>query len=98
MIDRTEAKLASGRNAMRHVARPSLAVLAVSAILMVAGGPAALAQGKVGVNAAVNQNAQGTPPSGAARQLVLGQEVVHNERIATAKSGRRNSSSSTNRR
>lgn len=42
---------------------------------------------KVGVNSAVNPDATGTPPGGATRKLVLGQEVVHNEHVATGPQG-----------
>src|SRR5215469_14713325 len=45
------------------------------------------AQEKVGVNAAVNTDANGTSPNGAIRRLVVGQEVVHNERIVTDAKG-----------
>src|SRR5215469_16914617 len=45
------------------------------------------AQEKVGVNAAVNTDANGTSPNGAIRRLVIGQEVVHNERIVTDTKG-----------
>ncbi len=50
-------------------------------------GPAALAQQRVGVNSAVNPNAMGIPPGGLPRRLVLGQDVVFNERITTEASG-----------
>ena len=49
--------------------------------------PYAAAQDKVGVNSAVNPQAQGTPPSAPTRRLELGQEVVHDERIVTATEG-----------
>src|SRR5919108_6130667 len=49
-------------------------------------GPA-VAQGRVGVNSAVNPEATGTPPGAVARRLVLGQEVVFNERIITGVEG-----------
>jgi hypothetical protein len=52
----------------------------------VALSAAAQAQ-RVGVNSAVNQAASGTPPGAATRQLVIGQEVVHNEHIATNAGG-----------
>ena len=53
---------------------------------MMAGSPA-LAQQRVGVNSAVNPDATGLPPGGAPRRLVLGGEVVLNERIATGSAG-----------
>jgi trimeric autotransporter adhesin len=45
------------------------------------------AQQRVGVNAAVNTDAIGTPPGGATRRLIIGQEVVHNEHITTDAKG-----------
>ena len=45
------------------------------------------AQQRVGVNAAVNADATGTPPNGAARRLVIGENVVFNERIQTTTAG-----------
>jgi trimeric autotransporter adhesin len=50
------------------------------------GAPPALSQ-RVGVNSAVNPNANGTPPSGAVRRLVIGQEIVHDEQISTGGGG-----------
>src|ERR1700743_2571981 len=47
----------------------------------------AAAQERVGVNAAVNTNANGIPPGGTVRRLVIGQDVVHNERITTDTGG-----------
>ena len=66
----------------------SLPRLVLSAALLLAGGAFnAMAQEKVGVNSAVNPEAQGTPPGGAARRLVIGQDVVFNERITTTDGG-----------
>ncbi len=45
------------------------------------------AQQRVGVNAAVNTNAEGTPPGAVTRKLVIGQDVVHNEDIKTDAGG-----------
>ncbi|HTV45656.1 MAG TPA: FecR family protein [Stellaceae bacterium] len=74
---------------MTMVARHALRViLPVSLLLgLVLSGPAAFAQQRVGVDAAVNPAAMGTPPGGAVRQLVVGQDVVFNERIATTAAG-----------
>jgi hypothetical protein len=71
------------------IVRYLLRIVALAALLIGAGlaGPAALGQQRVGVNAAVNPAATGIPPSAAARQLVLGQEVVHRERITTGVAG-----------
>jgi len=60
------------------------ALLALTAAL--SAFPAA-AQERVGVNAAVNTDANGTPPGGSMRRLVIGQDVVHNERIKTDAKG-----------
>ena len=58
-----------------------------AAVLLGLAAGAASAQQRVGVNSAVNQQASGTPPGAATRQLVVGQDVVFNERIATTGSG-----------
>src|ERR1044071_3505768 len=63
----------------------SRALLALSINVLLAGGIAA--QERVGVSSAVNQQATGTPPGAAARPVVIGQEVVFNERINTAAVG-----------
>ncbi len=63
--------------------------LALVALIVVGAGlesPTALAQ-RLGVNAAVNPEAMGIPPSALPRRLVLGQEVVFNERITTGLEG-----------
>jgi hypothetical protein len=60
-------------------------VLAVAVVA--APGSMAVAQQRVGVNSAVNPEASGTPPGAATRKLVVGQEVVHNEHIATGPAG-----------
>src|ERR1044071_5564784 len=69
----------------RPVASRLLVVFA-AAVLLLSGG-SALAQDRVGVNSAVNQQAVGTPPGAGARPLVIGQDVVFNERITTAAVG-----------
>src|SRR5437763_9471344 len=45
------------------------------------------AQQRVGVNAAVNADATGRIPNGASRRLVIGENVVFNERIQTTTAG-----------
>ncbi|HKS89740.1 MAG TPA: FecR domain-containing protein, partial [Stellaceae bacterium] len=55
-------------------------------MLTIGFGPAA-AQQKVGISGAVNPDVRGTPPGAAARQLVIGQDVVFNERITSAAEG-----------
>src|SRR5215472_3313225 len=42
---------------------------------------------RVGVDSAVNPEATGTPPGGAPQRIVLGQDVLFNERIATTAAG-----------
>src|SRR5262249_32727791 len=61
---------------------PSKLLLAAAAAVMLLGGPA-MAQQRVGVNSAVNEQATGTPPGAGARPLVIGQDGVFNERIVT---------------
>ena len=66
----------------------SLPRVLLSAVLLLAAGTFdAMGQEKVGVNSAVNPEAQGTPPGGAVRRLVVGQDVVFNERITTTEAG-----------
>jgi hypothetical protein len=62
-------------------------VSALAALTAMLVPPPAAAQERVGVNAAVNTDANGLPPGGAIRKLVIGQEVVHNERITTDAKG-----------
>ena len=62
-------------------------VVLSAALLLAAGAFDAMAQEKVGVNSAVNPEAQGTPPGSTARRLVVGQDVVFNERITTTEGG-----------
>jgi len=70
------------------MSRPGLSTLvlaSLAAALLFSGGPAA--QERVGVSSAVNPDASGAPPGQAARRLVIGQEVVFNERITTQDAG-----------
>jgi len=62
--------------------------IVLAPLLLIAGliGPA-IAQQRVGVNSAVNPEATGIPPGAAPRRLVLGQDVVFNERITTGATG-----------
>jgi hypothetical protein len=60
----------------------SFSLLPVGSVALLLGGGSALAQERVGVSSAVNEQATGTPPGRSARPLVIGQEVVFNERIA----------------
>ncbi len=64
----------------------SRVLLAAAALLLVlTSGPRA--QQRVGVSSAVNPDATGAPPGAAARQLVIGQDVIFNEHIATGANG-----------
>src|SRR5258708_39139605 len=74
---------------MTPVARHPLRAVTLAALLFgigLAGAPA-IAQQRVGVNAAVNPDATGIPPGAAPRRLVLGQEIVFKERITTGLQG-----------
>jgi hypothetical protein len=62
-------------------------VLAALLLGLGLASPAAVAQQRVGVNSAVNPDATGIPPGAAPRRLVLGQEVVFNERVITGAAG-----------
>src|SRR3981081_2117939 len=68
-------------------ARRLVVTLAALAAALAGGTTAPLAQQRVGANSAVNPAATGTPPGGQARRLVVGQDVVYNERITTAEGG-----------
>jgi hypothetical protein len=65
--------------------RRSFLVLSFAFSLALAGTPAFAEQ--VGVAAAVNQQAEGTPPGGTVHTLSIGDRVVHNERIDTDGAG-----------
>src|SRR6266446_3815964 len=67
----------------------SFRAVALAALLLGTGlaSLAAVAQQRVGVSGAVNPNATGIPPGAAPRRLVLGQDVVFNERITTEAAG-----------
>ncbi len=70
------------------VPRASWPVALVSLLLGLGlAGPASFAQQRVGVDSAVNPAATGIPPGGLPRRLVLGQDVVFNERISTEAEG-----------
>ncbi len=55
------------------------------AAVLVPGAAAAATQ--VGVAAAVNPDAEGTPPGESVRSISLGQNIIHNERIVTGEGG-----------
>ena len=73
---------------MTPIARHPLRAVMLAALLFgtVFAAPA-VAQQRVGVNGAVNPDATGIPPGAGPRRLVLGQEVVFNERITTGPDG-----------
>ena len=71
---------------MPRIAQP-LALFAAASVALLCGTDAGLAQQRVGAAAAVNEQATGTPPGQGARPLIIGQEVVYNERITTANVG-----------
>ncbi len=71
--------------AMRMKPLPYFA--ATAALFLSLAGPDAIAQERVGVASAVNPNATGTPPNLATRTLVLGTDIVHNERVVTTDAG-----------
>ncbi|HZT87848.1 MAG TPA: FecR domain-containing protein [Stellaceae bacterium] len=57
---------------------------ALSLILLAAP---AMAQQRIGVASGVNPSVTGSPPGGAVRSIVIGQEVVYNEHITTSANG-----------
>jgi hypothetical protein len=59
----------------------------VAGLSLTAGSSALFAQDRVGVNSAVNPEATGAVPGAAARQLVIGQDVIFNEHITTTAAG-----------
>src|SRR6516162_9794761 len=70
--------------AARH---PLSAVMLVALLFGTGFGAPSVAQQRIGVNSAVNPDVTGIPPGAAPRRLVLGQEVVFNERITTGPDG-----------
>jgi trimeric autotransporter adhesin len=71
---------------MAMLPRPARLPLCLALAGLAALATPALAQ-KIGVNSAVNPDASGTPPGAATRQLILGQEIVHNEHVVTGPAG-----------
>ena len=65
----------------------ALRVGGVALVFLLAGANGALAQQRVGVSGAVNPEATSRPPGGTVRKLVIGQEIVFNERITTEANG-----------
>ena len=52
-----------------------LRVAILAGLVLTAGAGALPAQERVGINSAVNPQATGTPPGGAARRLMIGQDI-----------------------
>lgn len=64
------------------------AILAsVFAVPVAAQTPAAAAAAAIGVASAVNPQASGQPPGGPARTIVIGNNIVHSERVTTGPDG-----------
>src|SRR5437660_7636641 len=64
-----------------------LSLAGFAALLPVLAASGVVAQERVGVSSAVNPEVTGAPPGAAARQVVIGQDVVFNERITTGPLG-----------
>src|SRR3984893_11093643 len=64
-----------------------LCLAGVAALLLALGASGALAQERVGVSSAVNPDVTGAAPGAAARQVVIGQDVVFNEHFTTGALG-----------
>src|SRR5437763_6752755 len=73
------------------MARPGFFPLRLAGVavllLPILAASGALAQERVGVSSAVNPDVTGVPPGAAARQVVIGQDVVFNERFTTGPLG-----------
>ena len=74
---------------MTGIVRCPLRAIALVSLLLGIGlaSPSARADQRVGIDSAVNPNAMGIPPGALPRRLVLGQDVVFNERITTETGG-----------
>ena len=74
---------------MTEIIRCPLRAVALVSLLLGIGlaSPSAHADQRVGIDSAVNPNAMGIPPGALPRRLVLGQDVVFNERITTEAEG-----------
>src|SRR5579862_376259 len=65
----------------------ALRAAALAGLLLTIGARGVPAQEKVGIDSAVNTDATGTPPKAQPRRLVIGEDVVFNERITTDTGG-----------
>jgi hypothetical protein len=74
---------------MTGIVRCPLRTIALASLLLGIGlaSLSARADQRVGIDSAVNPNAMGIPPGALPRRLVLGQDVVFNERITTEAGG-----------
>ena len=72
---------------MRIVRHPLCATALAPLMLGMGLTSPAIAQQRIGVSGAVNPEATGIAPSAAPRRLVLGQDIVFNERISTGPEG-----------
>ena len=70
---------------VRH--SPRIIAMAWLAVGLGLASPTTFAQQRVGIDSAVNPAAMAIPPAGAPRRLVLGQDVLFNERITTGAEG-----------
>jgi trimeric autotransporter adhesin len=71
------------------IVRYQLCATALAPLMLGMGmaSPPALAQQRVGIDSAVNPKAMGYPPGAQPRRLVLGQDIVFNERVKTEEGG-----------
>jgi trimeric autotransporter adhesin len=69
---------------MPPILRFALGPVAIAAAIALATPAAAQ---RIGVSSAVNPATTGAPPGGTARQLVIGENIVYNEHIATGAAG-----------
>src|SRR6266446_7315433 len=76
-----------GETRMPGFTRFLLRVAVAAGLLLTAGTSALLAQERVGINSAVNPQATGALPGAPPRRLVIGQDVIFNERITTTEAG-----------
>ena len=75
---------------MRFVPRRPLCATALAPLMLgmgLATPVPAIAQQRIGVSSAVNPEATGIAPSAPPRKLLVGQDIVYNERITTTAAG-----------
>ena len=64
-----------------------LNIALLTSVLLLAGTTLPAMAGTAGVTAAVNPEARGTPPGGAVRTIVLGDNILTDEKIDTGPGG-----------